>query len=83
VENRPARRWLDCRADRARHADGDRLQVVGLLRSLADLTAPPQYLRQLGEVRRHAAGLVAREPVIDRATVRILFAPACNYITYP
>jgi hypothetical protein len=58
VENRPAWRWLDRQADRARHADGDRQQVVGLLRSLADLTAPPQQFRQLGEVRRHAPLLI-------------------------
>jgi hypothetical protein len=35
----------------------------GLSRSLADLTAPGQQLRQLGEVRRHAAGVVAGEQV--------------------
>jgi hypothetical protein len=31
---------------------------LGLSRSLADLTAPQQQLRQLGEVPRHAVGLV-------------------------
>ena len=38
-----------------------RLRAVGVGRSVADLTAPPQQLQQFGEVRRHAAGFVAGE----------------------
>ncbi len=35
-----------------------RLRTVGVGRSVADLTAPPQQLQQFGEVRRHAPRLV-------------------------
>jgi len=35
--------------------------LLGLLRSLADLTAPPQWLRQLGEVRRHPPRIIPRQ----------------------
>jgi len=39
----------------------DYLALSERLTSPADFDRPPQHLRQLGEVRRHAAGLVAGE----------------------
>jgi len=45
-------------------------EAIGVVESLADFTAPPQHLQQLGEVRRHAAGIVAGQPLGGRAALR-------------
>ena len=38
--------------------DCSQVQTAGGTPDYINITAPPQQLRQLGEVRRHAAGLV-------------------------
>jgi hypothetical protein len=54
--------------DRAVSLETHPMTAVALKRTLADLTAPPQHLRQLGEVRRHPAPLYKARgsPATDR-----------------
>jgi hypothetical protein len=69
MQDETDRLLLIVRVRRAAKADGISRWLSGLSQSLADLTGPPQQLRQLGEVRRHAAGLVAGQPLVDGSPV--------------
>jgi hypothetical protein len=63
--SKPVSRPFGLATQPARRAGADR-GLTGSFRSLADLTAAAQQLRQLGEVRRHAVRLVAGLGVLGR-----------------
>ena len=61
--------------------------LLGLSRSLADLTVSPQQPRQLGEVRRHPSRFVPGEQLGRRGSTRLLLEikipEACPFVSRP